>query len=357
VVDQGLQIGFQTSMAVGGDGLPVIVYRDESERSLKVAHCGTEDCSSGNTVTTADSSGNVGRGASIAINTSGFPIISYRDGIAGALKVLSCGNPACTEGNQITVADDSGSVSSKTSIMIGSDGLPVISYRDSTVDALRVTHCGDADCSSGNTLELVDDPEADGNDSSLAIGIDGMPIISFLGANSNELVVVHCEDFTCETRDDPERIDMTGINGFDSSIAIGAVGLPVIAYREVSNSDLLVAHCGNITCSLGTLITAVDSDPNVAFDISLTIGADGLPIISYADRELNNLKFVHCGNARCSNANSVFVIDSASSVIGHTAITVGRDGFPIIAYRDETADALKVAHLSNAFGVPFFRRR
>jgi hypothetical protein len=357
VVDQGPQIGFQTAVAVGGDGLPVIVYRDEATRTVKVAHCGTEDCSSGNTLTTPDDRDNVGRGASIAINVSGFPIISYRDGLNGFLRVLSCGNYECTEGNQLTDADESGSVNSKTSIVIGSDGLPVISYRDASADALRVLHCGDSDCSGGNTLELVDDSGTDGNDSSLTIGVDGLPVISFLGTSSSELVVIHCENFACTTRGEPVRMDQSGVNGFDSSIAIGADGLPVIAYREVSNGDLNVVHCGSIDCAVGNLVTVIDDDPDVGFDISLTIGADGLPIIRYADRELSILKFVHCGTLRCNNASSVVVIDSERTVLGHTAITVGRNGLPIIAYRDETLDALKVAYLSNALGVPFFRRR
>ena len=59
----------------------------------------------------------------------------------------------------------------------------------------------------------------------------------------------------------------------------------------------------------------------------------------------------------CSAGNSVVVIDNTGSVSGPTAITVGRDGLPIIAYRDTASDALKVAHLGNQFGVPYFNRR
>ena len=43
-----------------------------------------------------------------------------------------------------------------TSITIGTDGLPVISYFDDTNDDLKVAKCGNAACSSGNTLTTVD---------------------------------------------------------------------------------------------------------------------------------------------------------------------------------------------------------
>ena len=61
-------------------------------------------------------------------------VISYHDQTAGALKVAKCGNAACTVGNAITAVDDhANNVGLFTSIAIGTDGLPVISYRDHTV--------------------------------------------------------------------------------------------------------------------------------------------------------------------------------------------------------------------------------
>ena len=36
---------------------------------------------------------------------------------------------------------------------------------------------------------------------------------------------------------------------------------------------------------------------------------------------------------------------------------VGADGLGLIAYGNETTGDLKVAHCSNAFCVPYFRRR
>ena len=49
-----------TSITIGTDGLPVISYYDYTNGDLKVAKCGNAACSSGNTLTTIDSGGDVG---------------------------------------------------------------------------------------------------------------------------------------------------------------------------------------------------------------------------------------------------------------------------------------------------------
>ncbi|NQW18162.1 MAG: collagen-like protein [Chloroflexi bacterium] len=357
IVDQGPIIAIDTAIVIGTDGLPVIAYKDDSNKTLKVLHCGEEDCSNGNTVTTIDSDGNVGNGASIAIGANGFPLISYRDDTARNLKVATCGNISCTDANSIVIADDSGAVNSDTSIWIGADGLPVVSYRDFLDSFLKVMHCGDASCSASNTFQWIQNDDADGFYSSLAIGVDGFPVISFQGTGGTELVVVHCSSVNCQVRDVIVKVDTAGVPGFDSSIAIGGDGMPVIAYREGSGGGLRFLRCGNIQCSSGNQIATLDDGAKVGFDISITIGADGLPIISYHDQELFDLKFIHCGNPKCSAGNSRVVIDSEGSVGSHTAVTVGRDGLPIIAYRDASNDTLKVAILNNPLGIPYFKSR
>ena len=52
-------------------------------------HCQTH------TQTTVDSNTGVGQYSSIAIGTDGYPIMSYFDSKNGDLKVVKCGNSAC----------------------------------------------------------------------------------------------------------------------------------------------------------------------------------------------------------------------------------------------------------------------
>ena len=243
-VDSVGGVGQYTSITIGTDGLPVISYSDVTNSDLKVVKCGNAACSSGNTLTTVDSGGDVGSFKSITIGTDGLPVISYSDFTNFDLKVAHCGNAACSSGNTLTTVDSGGDVGSFNSITIGTDGLPVISYRDNTNFALKVAHCGNAACSSGNTLTTVD-------------------------------------------------------SGSFTSITIGTDGLPVISYRDSTNQALKVVKCGNATCSLGT-ITAVDSG-DVGWCTSITIGTDGLPVISYYDQSNADLKVAKCANPFCVN--------------------------------------------------------
>jgi hypothetical protein len=88
-------VGYQISITIGTDGLPVISYYDFGNMGLKVAKCGNSACSSGNTITAIDSAGDVGWYTSITIGTDGLPAISYFDGTNGGLKVAKCANPFC----------------------------------------------------------------------------------------------------------------------------------------------------------------------------------------------------------------------------------------------------------------------
>ncbi|MBI2030980.1 hypothetical protein HYT05_05135, partial [Candidatus Kaiserbacteria bacterium] len=86
--------------------------------------------------------------ASLAIGTDGFPVVSYDSSAPNDnLTVAKCGNAACTSGNTITVVDNKDNVvSSDTSIAIGTDGFPVISYYDPTIDSLKVAKCNSTSC-------------------------------------------------------------------------------------------------------------------------------------------------------------------------------------------------------------------
>ena len=61
---------------------------------------------------------------------------------------------------------------------------------------------------------------------------------------------------------------------------------------------------------------------------------------------------------RATPANTAITTLDSDGIVGwYTSITIGADGLPVISYRDATNEDLKVARCSNAFCAPYFRRR
>jgi len=93
-----------------------------------------------------------------------------------------------------------------------------------------------------------------------------------------------------------------GMVGRYSSVTIGADGLGLISYYDELTGDLKVAHCSNVACTQAT-ITTLDSEGDVGHYTSITIGADGLGLISYFASGGNGyLKVLHCGNLFCTGS-------------------------------------------------------
>ena len=121
-------------------------------------------------------SNDVGDYSAIAIGSDGFPVVSYHDDTLGTLKVAKCMDASCASGTIVTTVDDHpvNAVGSFTSIAIGADGFPVISYRDETAGGLKVAKCVNVNCTGLNVITNVDNPPNDvGWDTWIGIGTDG----------------------------------------------------------------------------------------------------------------------------------------------------------------------------------------
>ncbi len=237
------------------------------------------------------------------MGADGLPIISYYDVTNGNLKVARCGNALCTTSesvfNTIITMDSTGDVGLYTSITVGADGLPIISYYDQTNGDLKVAHCGNTLCNSGNTIATVDGLSDVGWFTSITLGGNAHPIISYYNVTNGDLKVAHCGNALCNSNNTITTLDGLSDVGQYTSITVGADGLPIISYYNATNGDLKVAHCGNALCNSGSTIATVDAIGVVGQHTSITVGADGLPIISYYDTTKTDLKAAHCSNSLC----------------------------------------------------------
>lgn len=232
----------ETSIAIGGDGLPVIGYSIGSGGRLRVAKCTNVSCTSA-TVSVVDGASSPADFISIAVGVDGLPIISYHSVDDPVLKVAKCANAACTGSAAVTTVDDSANnVGSYTSIAVPSDGLPVISYRDETVGRLKVAKCANPSCSGVATITTVylQPGTLVAKGTAVAIGVDGLPVISYDGR------FVKCENAACTASNTSRRFFYSGHLVQDFSMAIGSDGLPVISV--LSPPNLVVAKCGTANC-------------------------------------------------------------------------------------------------------------
>jgi hypothetical protein len=351
-------VGEYTSVTIGWDGLGLISYYDATNGNLKVAHCSDIACTSA-TLSTLDSTNDVGQYSSITIGSDGLGVISYYDATNEHLKVAHCSNVICSSAATTTV-DSGGGVGQYSSITIGTDGLPLISYYDAAHLHLKVAHCLNVTCSSASTF-TIDSTTSNGfgvgRNSSITIGADGLGLISYEDSTAGDnLGVAHCQNVACSTVTTSD-IEIAEVASYESSITTGADGLGLIAFWAFngSNAVVRVAHCQDTGCSSPDK-TDLDSGGNVGRYSSVTIGADGLGIISYYDAGNHHLKVAHCTNVACSSAATT-TVDSTGDVGQYTSATIGTDGLPLISYYDVTNGDLKVAHCANTLCVPYFRRR
>jgi hypothetical protein len=256
------------------------------------------------TSTPLQSAGDVGKYSSITIGADGLGLISVPDS-AGVLQVAHCSNVECSEA--VVNPVDFASLTYSTSITIGADGFGLISYYDAANGDLKVAHCTNINCSDVNATPL--DTESDvGAYTSITIGTDGLGLISYQDNGAHNLKVAHCANTACTTADQITTIDPTLSVGIYTSIAIGADGLGLISYQGSFYPDLRVAHCSNITCTAAT-ITPLDmaGGSQAAWGTSVTIGADGLGLISYSDFDNSDgtyLEVAHSSNGDCTAATS-----------------------------------------------------
>lgn len=228
--------GGPSSIAVGVDGRGLIAF--VANDALKVAHCSDAACSSATTATIDVVQGETH--PSIAIGADGLGLISYSNRAEDnpRIDVAHCVDVACSAA---TIGTPWPCFCERTtSLTIGADGLGLIASAD--IDSnLAVVHCSNLDCSAGTPtyvgLSLV-------RSASITVGSDGFGLVSSIVFDGPGLHVTHCEDAACSTATNTSLDPSVG--GGITSIGIGADGSPLISYYD--DSDLKVAHCANPFC-------------------------------------------------------------------------------------------------------------
>lgn len=342
--DFGTIVGLDNAIVIPSDGRPLIAFLTlvtASTVKLAVVKCGNASCSAGNTsAALADSSifSSSNYGVSMALPSDGLPIISYFDNTSKDLRVVKCGNASCTAGNTATSLDTAGGtdVGRYSSIAVGADNLPIISYFDRTNARLKLAKCGNAVCSVA-TVSVPDPALSVGSYTSIAVPADGRPVVAYSTFSGSEtgvtgLKVLKCLNANCTGTPTLTLIDSGTNVGDFISLTVPADGLPIMSYRFINGSVgfvAKVAKCGNGACSSGNVLTDVDAsttEGEYGAYTSIAAAADGRPILVHG---VSTLRVVKCGNGACSSGNLASFRPGRGA---SNTIVVPADGLPLIGY-------------------------
>jgi hypothetical protein len=356
-VDTAGTPGEGVSATIGVDGMGIISYFDTTSGELRAAHCDDVGCAASTTsVVDGAAAGTAGWAmTSIAIGADGMPFIVYTDTTAVAIKAAHCGDVACTTATITTIQASTGTY---PSVVIGSDGLPLIAYRSTggTSGGLRVAHCDEVTCASSTISDTAANVYA--SDSvTIALGADGLGTVVFKRwqSGATDIRASHCQNVACTAADNYVVAD----NSDDRTPAatVGPDGLVLYAWDEFMGGCLHVGHCDNSACSTATDLATGCGWQQTDGTYSITVGSDHLPLVVFSNYSTDTMFALHCDNAECSENRIVSTVTPAGVAGGNTAVTIGVDGNPLIAFQDSVAQQLKVVHCSNPFCAPYLRWR
>jgi len=348
VVDKTGTVGQYTSMVLDANKNPIISYYNATQTKLKVMHCFEKNCAFFNSIVTPDVASNVGKYTSIALDTHGNPVVSYYDQAGHALKVLHCGNSSCSTGNTIATPDSVDDVGQYTSVTVDSGNKPVVSYYDVTKGILKVLHCGNAACTQANSIATPDITSSNGVQSSIKLNAAGQPIIAYFDFTHKSLKMLTCGNANCTSGNTITTVDASGDVGRYPSMAISN-GNPLVSYLDLLNGNLKILHCGNAKCTAGnTTISIAGVGGVTGYFSSLMLDNTNLPVVSFYNLTNHDLNIVRCGNAACTSNNSLVVPDIAGQVGLYTSLRLDANNNPIVSYYDATNGDLKVLHCGSS---------
>lgn len=128
------------------------------------------------------------------------------------------------------------------------------------------------------------------------------------------------------------------------ALAIFTAGLcsfGIVAYATTINKA--------VSTSAPFVLRTLDSAGIVGMDSAMAIGGDGYPVIAYGDLTNLTLKLVKCNNATCINP-TITTIDpnTFGQGISAVAMAISRDGLPIITYVEANIGTLYVMKCNDA---------
>lgn len=241
----------------------------------------------------------------------------------------------------VTAVDPS--IGFQLAMTTGADGLPLVIYYPFSDNTLTIAHCGDLACSLVTTTTPI---HPAGGDPAIGIGSDGLALFTFEvssgGGTSNILNIAHCNDIQCSSFTSITP-DPAAYVPYPAAITVGADGLALVAYADWNAETENVARCADLVCSSAPahpIRTSV-----VDATVAAATGIDGFGFFVYGEWSPGyTLVAARCADAACSTA-SFNPINTGDVVGDRHSVAIGTDGLPVVAFTRSTD--LGVAHCTD----------
>lgn len=175
-------------------------------------------------------------------------------------------------------------------------------------------------------------------DLSAATGIDGLPLIAYHDSVNNDLVVVHCDSPDCVSRT-KTVVDSGGSVGLKPRVIIagsGTFAYPLITYYDQTNSVLKALRCTDLACT-ASVSAALTATAGAGMTHELGRNANsGFAVIFY-DPTAGDLRGLSCTNY--NSCGAAFDIDNSANNVGQSVV-MATNYSRYIAYRDATTNNL-----------------
>ncbi len=266
--------------------------------------------------TVVDSTGSVGRYASLALTSSGSPCISYFDSANdGALK-YACQVGATWQSEIV----DSGHVGWSTSLTMDAADYPHISYYNYSAGSVKYAYY-DGTAWHTETVEGYGGRFGEFND--LALDAAGHPHIAYTKSGTNWQVLRYA--YYDGSAWHKETVDGLGDADVGSyvSLALDADGHPHLSYQDDTNLDLRYAYYDGSTWHTET----VEAEGNTGYHTSLALDAAGHPHISYTNNDYEVRYAYYDGSTWHTE-----MVERVWIVAAYPSLALDGDDHPHIAY-------------------------
>jgi len=210
VVDNA-DVGLYASLQLDAFGFPVISYYDVANGDLRLAHCDDPACDGlGESLQTVDIDPKTDSPSSMQLDAFGFPVIAYTEhsGVP-RLKLTRCNDTDCADGDEAIQIADPNDAGLFASLQLDASGFPVISYVGMAGHGLVLMHCNDPACDGESSgVQFVD--HGFGREPSLRLDASGFPVISYVlsdsGGGGTVIRVARCDDPVCSSDNDNDGV-------------------------------------------------------------------------------------------------------------------------------------------------------